>query len=209
MGKRQNIDGVYLLTRETGDSDALLDGVAAALRGGVGIVQYRDKSDDAKRRREQASRLRALTVEHDALLIINDDIELALRVNADGVHLGEHDGELRNARERLGAAAIIGASCYDDFSRAQSAHAAGATYIAFGAFFDSSTKPGARRATPALLAQSDALGLPRVAIGGITEHNARPLLAAGADAIAVLGAIWDANDRESAARALCELFARN
>ncbi|MBK6727075.1 MAG: thiamine phosphate synthase [Xanthomonadales bacterium] len=198
--------GVYLLTRAGGDSAALCAGVAAALRGGVRIVQYRDKSGDRGLRREQAEALRALTRAHNALLIINDDVALAAAVDADGVHLGEHDGDLAAARTALGADAIIGASCYNDLARAEAAARAGADYLAFGAFFASTTKPGARRADPALLGAAAKLLLPRVAIGGIDAHNARPLIAAGADAVAVLGAIWEADDREGAARELIQLF---
>ena len=203
---RQSIHGVYLLTRAGSDSAALCAGVAAALRGGARIVQYRDKSGDAERQREQAMALRALTRAYNALLIVNDDVALAAAVGADGVHLGEHDGDLAAARAALGAGAIIGASCYNDLARAEAAARAGADYLAFGAFFASTTKPGARRADPALLGAAAKLLLPRVAIGGIDAHNARPLIAAGADAVAVLGAIWDADDRESAARELSQLF---
>ena len=206
MHKRQNIRGVYLLTREHEDDASLLAGVAAALRGGVRLVQYRDKSGDHARRAAQAAQLRQLTQSFAATLIINDDIALAQQVGADGVHLGAHDGDITAARRELGDEMLIGASCYDDLARADRAHAAGADYVAFGAFFTSSTKPEARSADVSLLTASRALGLPRVAIGGINAHNAPPLLAAGADAIAVLGAIWDAADRESAARTLCQLF---
>ena len=203
---RQSLRGVYLLTRETADSDALCAGVAAALRAGVAIVQYRDKSTNHGRRLEQARALRELTRAHRALLIINDDLALAQAIAADGVHLGLEDTALAQARTELGSDLLIGASCYNDLARAHAAAQAGADYIAFGAFFPSGTKPAARQADPSLLRESATLGLPRVAIGGITAHNARPLLAAGADSIAVLGAIWDAPDREAAARELVQLF---
>ncbi len=204
--ERQRLRGVYLLTRETADTTTLHDAVAAALRGGVRIVQYRDKSGDHARQREQAAALRILTSVHQALLIINDDPVLAAAVGADGVHLGSEDAAIADARAALGANALIGSSCYNDLARAQGAAHAGADYIAFGAFFASATKPAARRADPLLLHESATLHLPRVAIGGITAHNARPLIHAGADAIAVLGAIWDAPDREAAARELAQLF---
>ncbi len=206
MGNRQKLRGVYLLTRQLEDTAALLAGVEAALRGGVRSVQYRDKSDDAALRIAQANALRELTRRHDALLIVNDDVALAAEVQADGVHLGEHDADIVAARQQLGAAAVIGASCYNDLERAQCMTQAGADYLAFGAFFDSSTKPGARQAQLSQLEDAARFGLPRVAIGGINAHNARPLIDAGADAIAVLGAIWDAPDVERAARALVELF---
>lgn len=204
--QRHRIRGVYLLTREMADTATLCAGVEAALRGGVRLLQYRDKSGDAARHREQAQALRELTRRHGALLIVNDDVALATDCAADGVHLGERDGDIATARAALGAGAIIGASCYDDLRRAETAARTGADYIAFGAFFASGTKPAARRADVTLLQQSERFGLPRVAIGGIDAHNARPLIAAGASAIAVLGAIWDAPDREVAARALTQQF---
>lgn len=203
---RHRIRGVYLLTRETAETDALCTGVADALRGGVRIVQYRDKSGDADRQTAQTLALRALTRRHDAVFIVNDDLELALRCDADGVHLGEHDGDIAAVRARWPAPRLIGASCYDDPARALRATQAGADYVAFGAFFPSTTKPGARKATLATLRDAAALTVPRVAIGGIDAHNARPVIDAGADAVAVLGAIWDAPDRERAARALTDLF---
>ena len=198
--QRHRVRGVYLLTRESADTLTLCRGVEAALRGGVALVQYRDKSRDTERRRAQSRALRELTRAHDALLIINDDVALAMACGADGVHLGEHDGEIIAARTVLGERAIIGASCYNDLNRAEAAARAGADYIAFGAFFVSSTKPGARAADVRLLHQSAHIGLPRVAIGGLDAHKARPVIAA------VLGAIWDAPDVEAAARTLTDLF---
>src|SRR5690606_20835623 len=119
---------------------------------------------------------------------------------------GEDDGALREARQALGRDAILGASCYDDIARAEAAAAAGASYLAFGAFFSSPTKPGARRAAPELLAASARLGLPRVAIGGITPDNARQLIAAGADMVAVISGVFDAPDPAAAARAYRACF---
>jgi thiamine-phosphate pyrophosphorylase len=204
--QRHRIRGVYLLTRETPDTAALCAGVEAALRGGVRLLQYRDKGGDAGRHREQLAALRALTRRHGALLIVNDDVALAAECGADGVHLGEDDGDLRAARAALGPGAIVGASCYNDLGRAEAAAVGGADYLAFGAFFASATKPLARRADVTLLHQSERFGLPRVAIGGLDAHNAGPVIKAGAAAIAVLGAVWDAPDREAAARALTDLF---
>lgn len=204
--QRHRIRGVYLLTRETPDTASLCAGVDAALHGGVRLLQYRDKSGDPGRQREQAAALRASTRRHGALLIINDDVALTADCGADGVHLGEHDGDIRAARGALGPTAIIGASCYNDLRHAEAAARARADYLAFGAFFASGTKPGARRAEVTLLHQSEHFGLPRVAIGGLDVHNAPLVIEAGAAAIAVLGAIWDAPDREAAARALNDLF---
>jgi thiamine-phosphate pyrophosphorylase len=128
-------------------------------------------------------------------------------VGAAGVHLGEDDGDIAAARALLGAKAIIGVSCYDDAGRARAAAAAGADYLAFGAFFASSTKPGARHARPGLLRQTASLDLPRVAIGGITPDNAPALIAAGADLVAVISGVFDAPDPIATARAYRALVA--
>jgi len=133
-------------------------------------------------------------------------VELASEAGADGVHLGEYDGALDDARQRLGPRALLGVSCYDDPGRAELAALQGADYVAFGAFFPSPTKPGARRATPALLRATVNLGLPRVAIGGITPDNAPQLVAAGADLVAVISGVYDAPNPAAAARKIQALF---
>jgi thiamine-phosphate pyrophosphorylase len=138
--------------------------------------------------------------------IVNDAARLAAECDAAGVHLGEHDGGIAEARALLGEDAIIGMSCYDDLQRARDAAAAGADYIAFGAFFSSPTKPGARHASTALLRDSAALGLPRVAIGGITADNGTALVEAGADLLAVISGVFDASDPVAAACAYSSCF---
>jgi thiamine-phosphate pyrophosphorylase len=198
--------GVYLVTRETPDDDALLAVVEAALEGGAVLVQYRDKSNDAARRRRQASALGSVCRRHAIPLLINDDVDLARAVGAAGVHLGEHDGAIATARAALGRDAIIGVSCYDDPERAAALAAAGADYLAFGAFFPSSTKPAARRARPGLLREARRFGLPTIAIGGIDGDNAASLIAAGADLVAVISAIFDAPDPRAATRRIKALF---
>jgi thiamine-phosphate pyrophosphorylase len=195
-----------LLTREDDSDQRLFAGVSAALGAGARCVQYRDKSNDPQRRQRQARALLALCQQHQVPLIINDDVALALRIGADGVHLGKNDPSVAVARARLGPQALIGVSCYDQWERAQAATAAGADYLAFGAFFDSDTKPQAIRAAPELLRRAACFGLPRVAIGGINADNGATLIRAGADALAVLGAIWTAADPAAAARAIAELF---
>ena len=198
--------GLYLLTPDEVDTTRLLARVRPVL-GDATLLQYRNKGADAALRREQAFALAGLCRDLGVPLVINDDVPLALACGASGVHLGEHDGELQAARAMLGPDAILGASCYDDLGRARSAVAAGASYVAFGAFFPSGTKPNARRATPALLRDSAALGVPRVAIGGITPDNAPALVAAGADLVAVIGGVFDAPDPAAAARAIRDAFA--
>ena len=201
------IKGIYAITPDTGDTAGLLKQVAAALAGGVTVMQYRNKSDDAGLRHYQASQIKQLCDLHAVPLLINDDVELALAIDAAGVHLGEHDGSLQAARLKLGPHKLLGASCYDCLPLAEQALAAGADHIAFGAVFPSSTKPAARRATLDLIAQARRqLSAPIVAIGGITAENGSPVVDAGADALAVISSLFDAADIEQAARALTALF---
>ncbi|MCQ4167444.1 thiamine phosphate synthase [Tahibacter harae] len=195
--------GLYAITN--GPRPDLIPAAAAALRGGAALLQYRDKTADAPRRREEAAALQALCAAHGALFVVNDDIELALACGARAVHLGEDDGDIAAARARLGDA-VIGVSCYDDLERARRLAAAGADYLAFGAFFPSPTKPQARRASLDLLRDSAGLGLPRVAIGGIRPDNAAALVAAGADYLAVISDLFEAPDIAAAAAAYARLF---
>lgn len=199
--------GVYALTPETGDTPRLLAQVEAALAGGVAAVQYRDKSGDVARRHEQASELAALCRRFGVPLIVNDDLRLADLAGADGVHLGRDDGSLREARIILGPKKLIGASCYQSLDLALAAQADGADYVAFGSFFASPTKPDAPRARLDLLREATpAIRVPLVAIGGITLANASQLIDAGADAIAVLSALFDAPDVRASAQTLTRLF---
>jgi len=187
--------------------NALLEAVAAVLRGGARIIQYRDKTTRPQRR-EEAVALRRLCNEHDALLIINDDVQLAADVSADGVHLGREDIALDKARANLGKEAIIGVSCYNQMSRAQRLVQAGADYVAFGSFFNSPTKPEAISADIGLItAAKRALQVPVVAIGGITPENGAALVNAGADALAVITGVFAQTDPEQAARRYAALFA--
>ena len=199
------LPGLYLVTPDEPDAARLFARVAPLLPF-ASCVQYRNKRADADVREYQARGLHALCVDADVPLIINDDAALAARIGVDGVHLGEHDGDIAEARSLLGHDAIIGVSCYDDLARAENAARVGADYIAFGAFFPSPTKPMARRAAPGLLQAAARLGLPLVAIGGITPDNARPLIAAGADLIAVVSGVFDAADPVAAARAYHACF---
>lgn len=205
---RQRISGLYAVTPETSDTPWLAARIKAALEGGAGVIQYRSKSDDAELRAEQADQLKVLCRAHEALLIVNDDVELARRVGADGVHLGRDDMLPAAARAALGVRALIGVSCYDSLPRALEAEAGGADYVAFGSFFLSAVKPGAVRAPRALLGDArESLDLPIVAIGGITPHNAHELIDAGADAVAVISALFQVPDTLAAARAFGALFA--
>ena len=199
--------GLYLVTPDDADCGRLAARVAPLLPFATWL-QYRNKTADPALHTRQAAMLQALCAAAGVALIVNDDPALAAAVGATGVHLGEDDGGVAAARALLGADAIIGVSCYDDIDLARAAAASGADYVAFGAFFPSSTKPGARRARAEVLRQAASLWLPRVAIGGITPDNAPALVAAGADLIAVIGGVFDAPDPIAAARACRALFTR-
>lgn len=202
--------GLYAIT----DSHLLADGrllpyAEAALRGGARLLQYRDKSTDATRRLHEAQALRDLCQRHGADLIINDDLALAERLGV-GLHLGQEDGSLVEARARLGREAIIGATCHARLDLAEQAIEQGASYIAFGRFFNSQTKPGAPAATPALLDEAQRrFELPIVVIGGVTLDNAPSLIARGASLVAVIAGLFavdTADQVEHRARAFSALF---
>ncbi len=197
--------GLYLITPDDGDSESLFARALDVLPHAA-CLQYRRKHADATQRKSEAKHLRSLCHELSICFIVNDDPVLAKEVGADGVHIGEHDGGIANARALLGPDRTVGVSCYDDVLLAQSAAGAGADYVAFGAMFPSSTKPHARRATSALFAQTQILGVPRVAIGGITPDNALIAVAAGADLLAVIGGVFDAPDPAAAARSISAAF---
>ena len=201
-----NVNGLYAITPDTEDSEQLIEQVSAALDGGARVLQYRNKGSDPVRRLWQANILASLARSRDALFIVNDDIELARAVQADGVHVGRDDAAIATARATLGPAAIVGASCYNSIELARAAVAAGASYVAFGAVFPSGTKPGTVAAPLELFTQSADLGVPRVAIGGITAANAAQVVTAGADAIAVIGGLFDGDDVAERAAALAALF---
>jgi thiamine-phosphate pyrophosphorylase len=201
------ISGLYAITRETDNTAELLTEVAAALCGGASVVQYRDKSGDIARQHEQASELLDLCHQFNVPLIINDSLRLADLVGADGVHIGRDDGVIREARLILGPDKIIGVSCYQSIELALKAQAAGADYVAFGSFFPSATKPDAPLAEMALLQQAtQQIHIPIVAIGGIALDNASSLIDAGADAIAVISALFESEDVAVTARQFADLF---
>jgi thiamine-phosphate pyrophosphorylase len=202
------ISGLYAVTPDIADTPALIAAAEAALAGGARLLQYRNKAATAPLRLAQARALRALSRKFRVPLVINDHLELALAVQADGLHLGAEDGSLAVARARLGPARILGASSYDRLELALEAERLGVDYVAFGSFFPSSVKPGAARAPLALLRNAKRrLSVPVVAIGGITLENAPGLIAAGADGVAVISALFGADDVGLAARRFSALFA--
>jgi thiamine-phosphate pyrophosphorylase len=200
--------GLYAITDEQlipeADFAALIE---QALRGGASMIQYRDKSSDVGKRRQQATVLRELCSRYSALLVINDDIELTRTVGADGVHLGEDDAAIEQARSALGDDAIIGISCYNQLDRAIEAQAAGADYVAFGAMFASATKPHARSASYELIVTAkQRLDIPVCAIGGIDGHNAAGVIVAGADMVALINGLFAADDITQTAGHIAGLF---
>jgi thiamine-phosphate pyrophosphorylase len=196
--------GLYAIT--DGPRADLCDAAYAALDGGAALLQYRDKTRERHRRLREARALVELCARFRRPMIVNDDIELARAAGAAGVHLGEDDADIGEARGVLGSAAIIGVSCYDSIARGRDAAAAGADYLAFGAFFPTATKTVTRHATPALLRRAGEFGLPRVAIGGITPDNGGPLVAAGAEFLAAVSGVFGASDIRAAARRYAKLF---
>jgi len=204
MRERLKGRGLYVIT--DGPRPDLLEVVAQALDGGARLLQYRDKTAGHERRLGEAQAIQALCAARQVPMIVNDDVALARAAGAAGVHLGADDGDVAAARAELGVEAIIGVSCYDSLPRAQALVAAGADYIAFGAFFPSPTKPHARRASFDLLRQSAALGVPRVAIGGITPDNGGSLIDAGADYLAVISAVFGDPEVREATTRFAQLF---
>lgn len=203
---RKPLRGLYAVTPEALSGAALYRAAEAACGNGAVVLQYRNKSTDAARRRADADALRAITTVCGALFIINDDIELAKVCGADGVHVGRDDGGPALARKALGRDALIGVSCYDDPALARAAARDGADYVAFGSMYASSTKPAAPPASIGRFAEVANLGLPRCAIGGITLARAPELIAAGADLLAVVSDLFDAPDIAARARAYARLF---
>ncbi len=202
--------GLYAITDSQLLAGKLLPYVEAALKGGTKLLQYRDKSIDEARRLREAEALRELCNRYGAALIINDDAELAARLGV-GLHLGQSDGSLSAARALLGRQAIIGGTCHAQLELAEGAAKEGASYVAFGRFFNSTTKPGAPSANVELLAAAKAkINLPIVAIGGVTLDTAPALIAHGASMVAVVHGLFGADSAaevEQRARAFSALFA--
>jgi thiamine-phosphate pyrophosphorylase len=204
--RARRLTGLYAVTPDLSDTAGLVARVEAAAIGGASAIQYRNKVADTSLRRRQAEALARVAKKHRVLLVINDDPVLCAAVDADGVHVGRDDGGVDAARRIVGPERIVGVSCYDQFALAEAAVAEGADYVAFGSFFPSMVKPDARRADVSLLRRAVALGVPVVAIGGINETNVDALARAGANAAAVISAVFDAADVTAAARAIAAAF---
>lgn len=206
--KQSKLRGIYAITDESLVPEARFEEtIRAALAGGIKVLQYRDKSNHPRKRFAQASAIQRCCQAFDALLIINDDVELAREVNAAGVHLGRSDPDYFSARALLGENAVIGISCYDSLERARTAQAQGADYVAFGSFFPSQTKPGAVPAPISILATARSqLSIPIAAIGGITSANGEDLVRAGADMLAIISAIFSTSDVHQASTRLVQMY---
>lgn len=206
---RYTLSGLYGITDPTlmPTLDQMLIQVEHSLMGGATLIQYRDKSPDSEKRLSEASALNHLCQRYAVPLIINDDVALAETVAAAGVHLGQSDGNIKDARTRLGPNAIIGVTCHDSLALAEKAALDGADYVAFGAFFPSKTKPHAKAAPLELIhSAKEKLTLPIVAIGGISVDNANKIIAAGADMVAVIHALYAQNDIEATAQHFHQQF---
>jgi len=204
MSHSARLHGLYAITSPTQN---LVAAVSDAIRGGAQVIQYRDKHSTPTERLNQANQLVQLCQSHQVPLIINDDLELAAKVDADGVHLGKDDTDIKSTRKRLGTDAIIGVSCYNQLDLAISAQEQGADYVAFGSFFPSTTKPNAIRANLDLLLKArEAIKIPIVAIGGITPENGPALIASGADMLAVISGLFQQPDIIQATMNYANLF---
>lgn len=203
--------GLYAITDSALHTGrALEQAVTRAIAGGAKAIQYRDKSNDADRRHAEAAMLVRVCRRHGVPMIVNDDVELALLTDADGVHVGRDDADLSTARSRLGNDYIIGVSCYNQVDLAEAAQHNGADYVVFGSMFSSATKPEATRAEIATVESARGrIHLPIVAIGGITPENGASLLDAGADLLAVVRGVFGHDDPTECAREYAQLFARH
>jgi thiamine-phosphate pyrophosphorylase len=204
---RRKISGLYAITPDMADTPCLVEMTQMVLAGGARLVQYRSKTHDSTLRLEQAHALAHLCRRFRVPFIVNDYPDLAVEVDADGVHLGRDDAKISEVRRDLGPEKIIGVSCYDRLEYAVEAERQGADYVAFGAFFASITKPGAVSAPIDLLCDAKRkLHIPIVAIGGITSENALELIGHGADVVAVSNALFNDGNIQSAAESFSGLF---
>ncbi len=199
--------GLYLVTPDWDDTEQLLAATEQALLGGAMLVQYRHKQAADALRREQAAALLSLCRRHGKPLIINDHVDLCIALDADGVHVGGTDESVAQARDRVGAGKIVGASCYGQLSLARDAAAAGASYVAFGGFYPSRVKKYEVSTPPSIVTEAlQSLQVPVCVIGGMTVANAKPLIDLGAHMVAAISSIYSAPDYQSAAKEFASLY---
>lgn len=210
VAQRPRIRGLYAITPDIENTSDLIEKVDQVLSSGVQFIQYRNKTILYEQRLCQASAIMELCQRYEAKLIVNDYLDIALAVNADGLHVGKADISIQKARTYLGRHKIIGASCYNQTDLALIAESEGADYVAFGAFYASRTKMDTAKANPNLLTQAKTvLQTPIVAIGGINVTNAAPLIFYGCDAIAVSDGLFSAAHIPSTVKKLASLFLAN
>ena len=203
------MQGLYLVTPNWDDTEKLLAVTEQALKAGVALLQYRHKDASAALRREQGGALRELCHKYSVPFLVNDHVALCRELGADGVHLGGTDAALAEVRASLGPNKLIGASCYGELARAQAAQAAGASYVAFGGFYPSLVKKYDFVTRPELLDQARAvIRVPTVVIGGMTPPKAAPLVARGADMVAAITSVYQADSVARAVHAFAALFSR-
>ena len=201
------IKGLYAITPDSADLNTLIQKTKSAIEGGAFMVQYRSKIQDRDVKMQQCAAILRLCREYEIPCIVNDDVEMCRVLEADGVHLGEKDDNIAEVRHILGEDAIIGSSCYDQLDRAKSAQKEGASYVAFGAMFATSTKPNAPRASLALLKEAKReIQIPIVAIGGITVNNAHDVIKTGIDAISVITSLYEAKSIKETAETFAKMF---
>jgi thiamine-phosphate pyrophosphorylase len=203
----KHLRGLYIVTPDWNDTAQLLAATELALQNGAALVQYRHKTADPAQRRDQASALLALCRQYEVPLIINDHVDLCLEIDADGIHVGGTDASIAEVRQAVGPDRIVGASCYGTLELAHAAHRDGASYVAFGGFYPSRVKKYDFRTAPEIIAQSKReIPLPVVVIGGITLENAPPLVAQGADMVAVISSVYLVPVAERKTRQLADLY---
>jgi len=201
------IKGLYAITPDSADLNTLIQKTKSAIEGGAFMVQYRSKIQDRDVKMQQCAAILRLCREYEIPCIVNDDVDMCRILEADGVHLGEKDDNIAEVRHILGEDAIIGSSCYDQLDRAKSAQKEGASYVAFGAMFPTSTKPNAPRASLALLKEAKReIQIPIVAIGGITVNNAHDVIKTGIDAIAMINSLYEAKSIKETAETFAKMF---
>ena len=201
------IKGLYAITPDSADLNTLVHKTQLVIEGGAFMVQYRSKIHDRDVKMHQCAAILRLCREYDVPCIVNDDVEMCRILEADGVHLGENDDNIAEVRHILGEDAIIGSSCYNQLERAKQAQKEGASYVAFGTMFPTPTKPGAPRATLALLKEAKReIHIPIVAIGGITMNNAHDVIETGIDAIAVITSLYEAKSIKETAETFLKMF---
>ena len=201
------IKGLYAITPDSADLNTLIQKTQLAIEGGAFMVQYRSKIQDRDVKMQQCAAILRLCRDYKIPCIVNDEVDMCRILEADGVHLGEKDDNIAEVRRILGEDAIIGSSCYDQLNRAKQAQKEGASYVAFGAMFETSAKPNAPRATLELLREAKSqIQIPIVAIGGITVNNAHDVIKTGIDAIAVITSLYDAKTIKETAETFVKMF---